>query len=197
MAMPSKSFDEIIAGGSGLFLTAGQAPAARTKAPVSFRDRAWDAAEVKASAATGVPLDVLRSIRVNGERSNGNQVSSKGARGVYQFIPSTRSAFLKKYGVDAYSSDPNEQALAAAHHLKESYGRTRDWARAVAGYNGGITGERGTNRSAENVNYVQRVIGGLRTAPSIRVSDASDYDDAWTNDRFAEADPEDDDPQTA
>lgn len=129
--------------------------------PVSFRDPAWDSAEVAASEKTGVPLEILRSIRVNGERSNGDQVSPKGARGVYQFIPTTRDAFLRKYGVDAYSQDPVEQATAAALHLRESYDRTGDWGRSVAGYNGGRSGENGTNRTVENAEYVRRVMGGL------------------------------------
>lgn len=192
-------FDDLIAEYSGLLLTYRSAqPKPPPAAPVSFRDPTWDAAEIRASATTGVPLEVLRSIRVNGERSNGNQVSPKGARGVYQFMPGTRNAFLKKYGVDAYSADPNEQALAAAHHLAESYGRTKDWSRAVAGYNGGLSGERGTNRTAENINYVKRVMGGLPAvagaANPVRVSDASIYDDAWQNDRFAMG--EDDDNQS-
>lgn len=155
------------------------------KSATSYKDASWDSSEAKASAKTGVPVEVIRAIRVHGEKSNSNQVSPKGARGVYQFIPSTRNAFLKKYGVDAYSQDPDEQALAAAHHLKESYGRTKDWARAVAGYNGGRSGELGTNTTAENVNYVKRVMGALPQLPSpIQKADASDYEDAWANDKF-------------
>ena len=138
---------------------AGQRPAGQ-RAPNSFRDPAWDVAEAKAASKYAVPVEYLRGIRVDGERSNGDQVSPKGAKGVYQFMPKTRDAFLKKYNVDAYSSNPEEQAAAAALHLKESYGRTKDWLKAVAGYNGGVSGENGTNGTKENRDYVARVAAG-------------------------------------
>ena len=130
-------------------------------APNSYKNVGWDAAEAKASELTGVPQSVLRSIRVNGERSNGDQVSPVGARGVYQFMPKTRDLFLEKYGVDAYSDDPVQQARAAALHLKESHARTGDWRRAVAGYNGGTRGEANPDFTAETSNYTRRVIDGM------------------------------------
>lgn len=154
--------------------------------PNSYKDPAWDKAELAAAQTTGVPAEVIRSIRVNGEQSNGDQVSGKGARGVYQFIESSRNAFKKKYGVDAYSDDPNEQALAAAYHLKEGYGRTKDWARTVAGYNGGISGEKGTNTTDENLNYVKRVMPAVNAAIQ-KTSDATQYQDAWEHDNYAQA----------
>lgn len=129
--------------------------------PISFNDPMWDRAEADAAAKTGVPPEVLRVVRTVGERSNGDQVSPKGARGVYQFIPSSRDSVKQKYGADAYSDDPAQQALAAAYHLKESFDRTKSWEKAVAGFNGGISAEKGTNTSAENRAYVQR------TAPAI------------------------------
>ncbi|WP_225784651.1 transglycosylase SLT domain-containing protein [Xenophilus sp. Marseille-Q4582] len=131
---------------------------------IPFNSPAWDGAEAAAAKKVGVPAEVLRTIRTVGERSNGDQVSPKGARGVYQFIPATREAFQKKYGVDAYSDDPNEQALAAAYHLKESFDRTGSWDKAMAGYNGGISGERGTNPTAENRNYSARTSAALAAA---------------------------------
>lgn len=132
------------------------------QAPNSFRDPTWDAIEMDIARMTGVPYAVLRGIRVDGERSNGNQVSPKGAKGVYQFMRDTRDLFLKKYNVDAYSNDPRDQVMAAALHLKDSYGRTKSWVKAVAGYNGGMSGENGINRTKENRDYVQRVASGLQ-----------------------------------
>jgi soluble lytic murein transglycosylase-like protein len=153
-------------------------------APNSYKDPAWDVSEAVASAKTGVPVSVLRSIRTAGEKSNGDQVSPKGAKGVYQFIPSTRDAFLKKYGVDAYSTDPNEQAMAAALHLKESHSRTGDWVKAMAGFNGGISGEKGTNTTAENAGYVRRTseAAGLKISSAendegLQVADLEEQDD--------------------
>jgi soluble lytic murein transglycosylase-like protein len=152
---------------------------------IGYKDPAWDSAEQNASSKTGVPVELIRSIRVNGEKSNSDQVSPKGARGVYQFIPSTRNAFKEKYGVDAYSNDPNEQALAAAHHLNEGYQRTGSWGKAAAGFNGGISGERGTNKTQENKDYVKRVMGGITQRTSLN---DDDYSDAWSNDKFASTD---------
>ena len=134
-------------------------------APISYTDKVWGEAEPAAAQATGVPIRVLQSVRMQGERSNGDQISAKGARGVYQFTPSSRDAFLKKYGVDAYSADPKEQALAAAWHLKESFDRTGNWNQAMAGFNGGISGENGTNTTAENKSYAERTrIAGMPTS---------------------------------
>lgn len=136
--------------------------AEKGSAPNSYKDAAWDGHEAEAAKAAGIPAEVLRSVRVNGERSNGDQVSPKGAKGVYQFIPATRDAVLKKYGYDAYSSDPKEQAMAAAVLLKEINGRNGgDWGKTFAGYNGGISGEKGTNPTTENREYVQRTMSGL------------------------------------
>ena len=161
-------------------------------AAISYKDPAWVASEAAASKKTGVPAEVLSAIRLHGERSNGNQVSPKGARGVYQFIESSRNAFLKKYGVDAYSSNPDEQALAAAHHLNEGFKRTGDWGKAMAGFNGGISGERGTNRTQENADYVRRTTDALRATP-LKLSDAGQYDQAWSSDQFAADDTQDTD----
>lgn len=140
------------------------AGAGRGTVPRSYKDPVWDAVEEDASRKTGVPTEVLRIIRTVGERSNSDQVSPKDAKGVYQFIPSTRDAFIKKYGVDAYSKDPAEQALAAAYHLKESYDRTGSWEKAMAGFNGGPSAEKGTNKTAENRDYAARTAAALAAA---------------------------------
>lgn len=132
------------------------------EAPNSYRDPVWDRVERDVARMTGVPERVLRSVRTLGERSNGNQVSPKGARGVYQFTPDSQQLFLKRYGVDAYSADPREQSMAAALHLRESFQRTGNWSDAAAGYNGGPRAEKtSANRAPETVAYVERVNKGL------------------------------------
>jgi len=125
--------------------------------PISYKDPVWDAAEAEASKATGVPAEVIKAIRLAGEKSNSDQVSPKGAKGVYQFMPTTERLFAKKYGVSAYSDNPVEQATAAAYHLKDSYSRTKDWALAAAGYNGGPAGEKNPHFTAETSAYYARV----------------------------------------
>ncbi len=139
-----------------------------TPAPTSFKDPAWDVAEAAASRRTGVPQELLRAVRVYGEQSNADQVSPAGARGVYQFTPKTEQLFAKKYGVSAYSEVAEEQATAAAYHLKESYARTKDWGLAAAGYNGGMAGEKNPRFTKETSDYYDRVLAqlpeGIRTS---------------------------------
>lgn len=55
-------------------------------------------------------------------------VSSAGARGPFQFIPSTRAAYKQKYGLDAWRTN-TEAAKAAIIHLMGT---------GVAGYNPGM-----------------------------------------------------------
>ena len=131
------------------------------QAPISYKDPAWDTAEAEAARRTGVPKEVLAAIRTQGEKSNGDQISPKGAKGVYQFMPKTERLFFEKYGVSAYSNDPVEQATAAAYHLKESYARTKDWGLAAAGYNGGRAGEKNPRFTKETSDYYDRVTAAL------------------------------------
>lgn len=131
------------------------------QAPISYKDPAWDAAEEAAAKRTGVPKEVLSAIRLHGERSNADQVSPVGAKGVYQFMPKTERLFFEKYGVSAYSKDPTEQATAAAYHLKESFNRTKDWGLAAAGYNGGMKGEKNPRFTNETSDYYDRVTAAL------------------------------------
>ncbi|WP_213956355.1 transglycosylase SLT domain-containing protein [Variovorax sp. dw_954] len=157
--------DETTADPAGLRKQKGEGGGAgRGTTPNSYKDPVWEGAEQEASRKTGVPTEVMRIIRTIGERSNGDQVSPAGAKGVYQFTDASRNLFLKKYGVDAYSKDPNEQALAMAYHLKESFERTGSWDKAMAGYNGGPSAEKGTNKTAENKAYAERTSAALAAA---------------------------------
>lgn len=101
-----------------------------------YTDPFYDQSEIEAAKITGVPLEYLRGIRLAGEKSNEDQVSGAQARGVYQFIPETRSRIKSKYGVDAW--DPNQASLAAAYLLKDSAMRNNgDYDIAVREYHGG------------------------------------------------------------
>ena len=130
-----------------------------SSAPRSFRDPAYDDFDRSAAARVGIPADLLIRIRTRGERSNADQISSAGARTVYQITPATRRAVLKKYGVDAYLG-PQQAAIAAAHVLKEGMDRNGGSQReAVAEYHAG-TDRR--NRGPVNRAYVARVTGGSK-----------------------------------
>lgn len=122
----------------------------------SFRDPAYAALARANEQKFGLPDGLLVDIITKGERSNSDQVSEAGARTVFQVIPATRRAALKKWGVDAYLSDENA-AEVAARLLKESLDRNRgDKRAAVAEYHGGTNRDNWGPRTRA---YVGRVVG--------------------------------------
>lgn len=130
----------------------------------SYKDPTYDVLDAKISQELGLPSGLLAGIRLRGERSNADKVSSAGARTVYQITPTTRDLFLKKYGVDAYKS-PSDAAKVAGLHLQESLQRNRgDSTAAVREYIGGTNP---ANYGPVTAAYVQRVQGGK--SPSARV----------------------------
>lgn len=104
--------------------------------PISYKDPVYAAADQAASDAAGIPPGLLTSIRVAGEKSNANQVSSANATTPYQFTPATRQLIIQKYKIDPTSS-PEAAALGAAYLLKEGIQRTGSAAGAVTQYIGG------------------------------------------------------------
>lgn len=105
--------------------------------PTSFRDPLYASLDEKVTQKLGLPVGLLPSIRENGERTDHGRVSSAGATTPYQFIPATREAILKKYGIDVTLS-PENAAEGAGLLLKESLDRNKgDKAAAVGEYIGG------------------------------------------------------------
>lgn len=142
-------------------------------APNSFRDPRYDAIDKGVESRLGLPPGLLSGIRLNGERSNADQVSSAGARSVYQIIPSTRDSALKKYGIDAYAG-PDQAAEVAGRLLKEGMDRNNGDSRAaVREYIGGTNPR---NWGATTEAYTNRVAGGdaAKQAPvEVKVSFAN------------------------
>ena len=148
------------------------------EAPNRFDDPYWSRLAATAEAKNGLPDGLLQSVLLFGERSNANQVSSANARTPFQIIPSTRDAFLKKYGVDAYLS-PENAAQVGALHLKESLDRNGSNPMiAIAEYNASPTAvknaigiARAKGNEADFVNYlpaetrayVPRTVAGWQT----------------------------------
>lgn len=127
--------------------------------PKSFDDPAYDAADASAAATAGIDPILLRSIRTKGERSNADQVSSKGATTPYQLIPATRKAILDKYGIDV-TLNPQNASLGAAYLIKEGLDRNGgDASQAVAEYHGGLDR---SQHGPINRAYVERVMGGAQ-----------------------------------
>ena len=122
-----------------------------------YTDPFYDKTDEIASKKTGVPLEILKSIRLYGETSNENQVSGAGARGVYQFTRSTRNRILEKYGLDAW--DPNQASLAAAKLLKDNADRHNgDYYTAIREYHGGTEPR---NWGKYNRKYIENVTKGI------------------------------------
>lgn len=123
----------------------------------SYLDPVYDQYEASAANQAGIDPSLLRAVRTQGEKSNADQVSSAGARTVYQIIPDTRAGLVKNYGVDPYSS-PQNAALGAALLLKEGLQRNNGNAEAAVGeYHGGINR---ANWGPVNAAYRARVTGG-------------------------------------
>ena len=148
------------------------------EAPNRYDDPYWSQLAAAAEAKNGLPDGLLRAVLLHGERSNNNQVSSASAKTPFQIIPSTRDAFLKKYGVDAYLS-PENAAQVGALHLKESLDRNGGNPMiAIAEYNAsptavknaiGIARSKGDESQfvnylpAETRAYVPRTVAGWQT----------------------------------
>ena len=133
-----------------------------------FDDPGYQPIEASLEQEYGLPQGILAAIRTKGERSNAGEVSPAGARTVYQVIPSTREAFLQKYGIDAYAS-PQDAARVAALHLKESIERGGDPVREYVG------GTDKANWGPQTRAYAERV-GPVAAGPSARPATKADYD---------------------
>lgn len=123
----------------------------------SFKDPVYDELDAKYASQVGVPAWLMSSIRLNGERSNSDQVSSAGAETVNQFTPTTRKLVMDKYDVDPWASD-EASTLGKAYLLKESLDRNgQDPAAAAREYIGGTNT---ANHGPQTRAYVNRVMMG-------------------------------------
>jgi len=145
---------------------AGAAPSGATILangfPKSYKDPAYDFAEQKAAAKVGVPVELLRAVRLAGEKTDADKISSAGARTPYQFVPGTRRDFLKKYGVDAWST-PINAATAAAYHLKESLDKGLSNEDALREYHGGPDRSKWGKANKEYASRTTAFLGGAST----------------------------------
>lgn len=157
----------------------------------SYKDPYWSNLSANTEKLLKLPTGLLQNIVLHGEKSNADQVSSVGAKTVFQITPTTRDLVLKKYGVDAYLNDKNS-AMAAGLLLKESLGRNNGNVEAAIGeYHGGtdranwgdvnrayrkrVTGAMNGNNQSQSQNTFQRVKANFQQeqAPTIaKVYDA-------------------------
>ncbi|MBJ9481153.1 lysozyme family protein [Acinetobacter baumannii] len=121
----------------------------------SYKDPYWSTLSANTEKLLKLPTGLLQNIVMHGEKSNADQVSSAGAKTVYQITPTTRNLVLKKYGVDAYLNDKNA-AMAAGLLLQESLKRNKGNVEAAIGeYHGGTDR---TNWGSVNSAYRKRVL---------------------------------------
>lgn len=127
--------------------------------PTSHRDPLYASLDAQTEQKLGLPSGLLSSIRTNGERTDHGKVSEAGAVTPYQFIPATREAAVKKYGIDPTLSPQNASEVAGLL-LKDSLARNGgDVAQAVGEYHGGIKRENWGPRTRA---YIQRVTGAVQ-----------------------------------
>ena len=111
-----------------------------------------------AEQRNGLPAGLLTALITRGEKSNSDQVSEAGARGLGQIIPATRKAAIDQFGVDPYLSNENSVDVAAKLLKQNLDANKGDVPRAVATYHGG-TDE--NNWGPRTQAYVKRVTGAL------------------------------------
>jgi len=129
--------------------------------PTKYTDPLYASLDAKTEQKLGLPVGLLASVRTNGERSNHDQTNNLGTFGVYQFIPATRQAILKKYGLDVTLS-PENAAEGAGLLLKEGMDRNKgDAAASVGEYIGGL--DRSNWGKTTNA-YINRVMVGQTAA---------------------------------
>jgi hypothetical protein len=131
------------------------------KDAVSYNSPYYDELASNTEQKLELPVGLLSSIVKRGERSNADQVSSAGAKSVFQIIPATRDSALKKYGIDAYLS-PENAAEVAGLLLKEGISRNKgDVSAAVSEYHGGVNRD---NWGPLTKAYTNRVMTGQQAS---------------------------------
>lgn len=113
----------------------------------------------KAEAGNGLPSGLLDKI-ANTESAyradvvSGKTVSSKGAVGLMQIVPSAHPG--------AKPLDPIAAINYAANYLRQLYAQFGDWTKAVAAYNwgpGNLSKYGLSKAPAETRNYVKKILG--------------------------------------
>ncbi|MCY1196907.1 Transglycosylase SLT domain protein [compost metagenome] len=116
----------------------------------------------KVEQENGLPPGLLNAIKNQGEKSNSDQVSPAGAKGIMQFMPETWAQYGK-----GEITNPYDSIDAAGRYfvdLLKRYNGNVD--AAITEYNGGVKQARavqagGAPSATETINYLARVKEGL------------------------------------
>ncbi|HWE53704.1 MAG TPA: lytic transglycosylase domain-containing protein [Bryobacteraceae bacterium] len=139
----------------------------RTARPVA--DESLSRMVDQIASENGVEAPLVHSVIQAESNYSANAVSSKGAQGMMQLIPST----AKRFGV-ANSFDPKENIQGGVKYLKFLLDYFRgDYTKTIAAYNAGeaaVDKYKGIPPFAETRNYVSQVARNLQTARAARTS---------------------------
>ncbi len=107
-------------------------------------------------------------------------VSSKGARGLMQLMPSLAAHYQMQN-----INDPVENIIVGLYHFKYLMGRYKNYELALAAYNAGepaVDRYGGIPPYRETMNYVQRIMtSAVRSAPSNDAQNETDPDNVPNN----------------
>lgn len=136
-----------------------------------------------ASQQTGVPASLISS--VIGAESAGNPlaVSSTGAQGLMQLMPSTGQQVAGQLGISNFDPfDPAQNVTVASTYLGQLFSQFGDWATALAAFNWGPGNvSNGGNWPSSTQSYVSKVLNnaGLDSSAGLDQpdDDSLDYSD--------------------
>ena len=138
-------------GPAGTAATSGPAGTSGTSGPSSSDD-----ADFASAAATyGVPENLLKAVAGAESAFQPSAVSSAGAEGRMQLMPSVASS------LDVNPFNPGQSIMAAAHLLSSYHGQFGSWPLALAAYNAGpgaVEEYAGIPPYAETTAYVSKVL---------------------------------------
>ncbi len=117
----------------------------------------------QAEARNGIPANLLARVlyqesRFRRDIIEGRTVSSAGAIGIAQFMPST----ARQYNVNPY--DPFDSIRGAGELLRDNFRALGSWDQAIAAYNwgvGNVTRKGLDSAPRETRNYVAQILGDL------------------------------------
>lgn len=100
-------------------------------ATVKYDDPRLDAFAMDVEKRYNLPTGMIVALKNAGERTNIGQVSPKGAKGVMQFIDSTRKAYPHDV------ADPFDSIDASGRYMADLVKQYKNPMAAIAHYNGG------------------------------------------------------------
>lgn len=113
-------------------------------AAIKYDDPRLDSFANAVEERYGLPTGLIEAVKNAGERSNTSQVSSKGAKGVMQFIDATRKLYPHNY------NDPMESIDASGQFFRDLIKQYKGNVKAaVSHYNGGTTAGKAVLGGAE------------------------------------------------